>query len=127
MEVAQIVVKPVVSQAEKQKVIDKLKEIKKEVMEGSSFFSRAILYSEDPGSKSNGGYYKMTKKTQFVKEFKDVAFSLQEGEICRALRNGIRLSYHLFRESQRPGIRCASYSNVSKSNPGIFSGSQNQN
>ncbi|WP_313804469.1 peptidylprolyl isomerase [Flavobacterium sp.] len=81
MEVAQIVVKPAVSDVEKQKVIDKLKEIKKEVQEGSSFFSRAILYSEDPGSKSNGGYYKMTKKTQFVKEFKDVAFSLQEGEI----------------------------------------------
>jgi len=81
MEVAQIVVKPVISQAEKQKVIDKLKELKKEVQEGSSFFSRAVLYSEDPGSKSNGGYYKLTKKTQFVKEFKDVAFSLQEGEI----------------------------------------------
>lgn len=81
MEVAQIVVKPVVSQADKQKVIDKLKELKKEVQEGSSFFSRAVLYSEDPGSKSNGGYYKLTKKTQFVKEFKDVAFSLQEGEI----------------------------------------------
>lgn len=81
MEVAQIVVKPVISQAEKQKVIDKLKALKKEVQEGSSFFSRAVLYSEDPGSKSNGGYYKLTKKTQFVKEFKDVAFSLQEGEI----------------------------------------------
>lgn len=93
MEVAQIVVKPVVSQAEKQKVIDKLKEIKKEVMEGSSFFSRAILYSEDPGSKSNGGYYKMTKKTQFVKEFKDVAFSLQEGEISEPFET--EYGYHI--------------------------------
>lgn len=81
MEVAQIVVKPVITQAQKQKTIDKLKELKKEVQEGSSFFSRAVLYSEDPGSKSNGGYYKLTKKTQFVKEFKDVAFSMQEGEI----------------------------------------------
>ena len=81
MEVAQIVVKPVVSQEAKQKVIDQLKAIKKEVQEGSSFFGKAVLYSEDKGSSSNGGYYKMDRKTQFVKEFKDVAFSLKEGEI----------------------------------------------
>jgi peptidyl-prolyl cis-trans isomerase SurA len=81
MEVAQIVVKPVVSQEAKQKVIDQLKAIKKEVQEGASFFGKAVLYSEDKGSSSNGGFYKMDRKTQFVKEFKDVAFSLKEGEI----------------------------------------------
>lgn len=81
MEVAQIVVKPVVSKAEKQKVIDRLKEFKKEVEDGASFATKAVLYSQDPGSSSNGGYYKMTRKTPFVKEFKEVAFSLQEGEI----------------------------------------------
>ena len=82
MEVAQIVVTPKVSDAEKQKVIDKLKEFKKEVQEGgSSFATKAVLYSQDPGSRATGGYYKMNRKTQFVKEFKEVAFSLAEGEI----------------------------------------------
>ena len=82
MEVAQIVVIPKVSEAEKQKVIDKLNEFKKEVQAGeSSFATKAVLYSQDPGSRATGGYYKMNKKTQFVKEFKEVAFSLQEGEI----------------------------------------------
>lgn len=81
MEVAQIVVTPKVSAEEKQKVIDKLKEFKKDVQEGSSFSTKAVLYSQDPGSSSNGGFYKMNKKTPFVKEFKDVAFSLSEGEI----------------------------------------------
>jgi len=82
MEVAQIIVTPKVSDAEKQKVIDKLKEFKKEVQEGgSSFATKAVLYSQDPGSRATGGYYKMNRKTQFVKEFKEVAFSLAEGEI----------------------------------------------
>ncbi len=54
---------------------------KKDVEEGSSFSTKAVLYSKDPGSASNGGFYKMNRKTAFVKEFKDVAFSLQEGEI----------------------------------------------
>ncbi len=82
MEVAQIVVTPKVSDAEKQKVIDKLNEFKKEIQEGgSSFATKAVLYSQDPGSRATGGYYKMNRKTPFVKEFKEVAFSLAEGEI----------------------------------------------
>jgi peptidyl-prolyl cis-trans isomerase SurA len=81
LEVAQIVVKPKVTDADKQKVIDKLNGFRKECLEGSSFATKAVLYSEDPGSSKNGGYYKMTRKTPFVKEFKDVAFSLAEGEI----------------------------------------------
>jgi len=81
LEVAQIVVTPKVSEEEKQKVIDKLNEFKKEIQEGSSFSTKAVLYSQDPGSRATGGFYKMNRKTPFVKEFKDVAFSLAEGEI----------------------------------------------
>ncbi len=82
MEVAQIVIFPKVTEAEKQKVIDKLNQFKKEILAGeSSFATKAVLYTQDPGSRPNGGYYKMNKKTPFVKEFKEVAFSLQEGEI----------------------------------------------
>lgn len=81
VEIAQIVITPKVSEEEKQAVISRLKEIKAEVMNGASFTTKAVLYTEDPGSRSSGGFYKINKKTPFVKEFKDVAFSLQEGEI----------------------------------------------
>ncbi len=93
MEVSQIVVTPKVSDADKQKVIDKLKEFKKEVQEGGSFATKAVLYSQDPGSKSNGGYYKMNRRTPFVKEFKDVAFSLAEGEISEPFETDF--GYHI--------------------------------
>lgn len=94
MEVAQIVVTPKVSEAEKQKVIDKLNEFKKEIQEGgSSFATKAVLYSQDPGSRATGGYYKMNKKTPFVKEFKDVAFSLAEGEISAPFETDF--GYHI--------------------------------
>ena len=81
MEVAQIVITPKISEEEKQRVISRLKEIKAEVIAGSSFKTRAVIYSDDRGSASSGGFYKINRKTQFVKEFKDVAFSLGEGEI----------------------------------------------
>ncbi|MFG4002908.1 peptidylprolyl isomerase [Flavobacterium aquidurense] len=93
MEVAQIVVEPKVSKDDKQKVIDRLNAIRKDVLEGSSFATKAVLYSLDPGSAPNGGYYKMTRKTPFVKEFKDVAFSLGEGEISEPFET--TFGYHI--------------------------------
>lgn len=82
LEIAQIVKQPQAPEEEKLKVINQLKEIKQDVEENDASFNvKAILYSQDPGSKSRGGLYTMTKETQFVKEFKDVAFSLREGEI----------------------------------------------
>ncbi|TDQ30871.1 peptidylprolyl isomerase [Zeaxanthinibacter enoshimensis] len=82
LEIAQIVKEPEIPEEEKQKVIDKLNEIKADVEDNDASFSvKAILYSQDPGSKSKGGFYSMTRQTPFVKEFKDVAFSLREGEI----------------------------------------------
>jgi peptidyl-prolyl cis-trans isomerase SurA len=58
MEVAQIVITPKISEAEKQKVKDKLNEFKKDIEAGSSFATKAVLYSKDPGSATNGGFIK---------------------------------------------------------------------
>ncbi|SHM86119.1 peptidylprolyl isomerase [Flavobacterium chilense] len=93
MEVAQIVVEPKVSKEDEQKVIDRLNAIRKDVLEGSSFATKAVLYSQDPGSSPNGGFYKMTRKTPFVKEFKDVAFSLGEGEVSEPFKT--TFGYHI--------------------------------
>ncbi len=82
MEIAQIVKEPKPTDVEKQKVIDQLNAIKEDVEDNDASFNvKAILYSEDPGSKSKGGFYSITKDTGFDKTFKDVAFSLKEGEI----------------------------------------------
>ncbi|SMC79000.1 peptidylprolyl isomerase [Cellulophaga tyrosinoxydans] len=83
LEIAQIVKKPEAPEEEKQKVLDRLNKIREDVLErGSSFAVKAILYTEDPGSKQNGGLYTgITKQTGFAKEFKDMAFSLNVGEV----------------------------------------------
>ena len=93
VEISQILFKPKVSKEAEQEVIDRLKQLRQEVLDGGSFFSKAVLYTEDPGSRSNGGYYKMNKKTPFVKEFKDVAFSLKEGEISMPFKTDF--GYHI--------------------------------
>ncbi|WP_234414655.1 peptidylprolyl isomerase [Muricauda brasiliensis] len=94
LEIAQIVKQPEAPEEEKQKVINQLKEIRQDVLENDASFNvKAILYSQDPGSKSKGGFYSMTKETPFVKEFKDVAFSLREGEISQPFETSF--GYHI--------------------------------
>ena len=83
LEISQIVMEPKVSQSEKERIINQLKSFKVDVEErGMSFSSKAVLYSQDPGSRSNGGKYTLhRKKPRMVKEFRDIAFSMQEGQI----------------------------------------------
>ncbi|MDO6810538.1 peptidylprolyl isomerase [Zobellia galactanivorans] len=94
MEIAQIVKAPKPTEEEIQNVIDKLNEIKADVEDNDASFSvKAILYSQDPGSQKKGGFYSITKDTGFDKTFKDVAFSLREGEVSEPFET--QFGYHI--------------------------------
>lgn len=88
IELAQIVIEPEITAEETQQVIEKLKDFKNDVEEkGLSFASKAILYSQDPGSRSTGGKYTLhRKRPRMVKEFRDVAFGLEEGQISQPFK-----------------------------------------
>lgn len=83
VELAQIIIKPKVGEKERQAVIDRLNEYRDDVLAGGSFATKAVLYSEDRGSRSQGGKITLSRQDNFVKEFKDAAFSLQEGEVSK--------------------------------------------
>ena len=88
LEISQIVIEPQVSKEEKKRIIDQLRSFKADVEEkGLSFASKAILYSQDPGSRAKGGKYTLhRKKPRMVKEFRDIAFSMQEGQISEPFK-----------------------------------------
>lgn len=88
LEVAQIVMEPKVSPEEEKRLIERLESMRNDVLEnGSSFASKAILYSQDPGSRSRGGRYTLDRKRpQMVKEFREQAYRLQEGEISQPFK-----------------------------------------
>ncbi len=82
MEISQIIKQPKATEIEKQKVIDKLNAIKADVEDNDAKFGvKAILYSQGPSKSSGGLLGSITKESGFDKTFKDVVFSLQEGEI----------------------------------------------
>ncbi|MFT6933655.1 MAG: peptidyl-prolyl cis-trans isomerase SurA [Maribacter sp.] len=94
LEIAQIVKTPKPSEEENQKVVDKLNKIKADIEDNDASFNvKAILYSQDPGSKSKGGFYSITKETGFDKTFKDVAFSLREGQVSEPFKTPF--GYHI--------------------------------
>jgi len=101
VEYAEIVLYPKVSDAAKQDAIDKLKEIKGRIENGSSFSTMAVLYSEDPGSSRNGGEYKGIKRGQFVKEFEAVAFNLALNEISDPFKT--EYGYHIVQVQRKIG------------------------
>lgn len=95
LRVAQIVVIPETTQEEIDKVTKRLREFRADVLDnGASFTTKAVLYSEDPGSKRTGGKYTLNKKRpMMVKEFREAAFSLEEGEISEPFKTDF--GYHI--------------------------------
>ena len=93
VELAQIVIEPKVSKEALTETIERLNTLRERILNGSSFSSMAILYSEDPGSNRNGGEYKGLKRGQFVKEFEAVAFNLRPGEVSKPFKTDY--GYHI--------------------------------
>ncbi len=95
MRVAQIVVIPETTKVEVDKVINRLNEFRADVVDnGASFTTKAVLYTEDPGSKRTGGKYTLNRKRPVMaKEFREVAFSLQEGEVSKPFKTDF--GYHI--------------------------------
>jgi len=96
VEVAQIVVEPEITKDAKQTAIDRLNQMREDIINnGVSFATKAGLYSED-GSKTRGGLIEGVKRnSQYVKEFKDQAFSLLEGEISEPFET--QFGYHILK------------------------------
>ncbi|WP_438961928.1 peptidylprolyl isomerase [Nonlabens sp.] len=82
VEIAQIVVKPKPSEDAVAEVVNKLNEYRTDVLEnGASFAAKAALFSEDIATERQGGVISLKRGDSFVKEFKEAAFSLTEGEV----------------------------------------------
>ncbi|MDQ1095318.1 MULTISPECIES: peptidylprolyl isomerase [Chryseobacterium] len=97
----QIMMFPKLTEAHKQELIDKLKKIKQDIQGGETFESQARIYSEDPGSASNGGLMKNISKGQMVKPFEAAALNLQEGEISDPVES--EFGYHIIQLVKKSG------------------------
>lgn len=81
VEIEQIVRIPPISMEQKVAVKEKLRDLRRRVLDGENFATLAILYSEDPGSAAKGGELGFYGRGELYPEFEAVAFKLKDGEV----------------------------------------------
>jgi len=100
-EIQQIVLKPTVSDAEKERLRDRLREFRDQILNGEKTFNTlAVLYSED-GSSSRGGELGYMSKTEMVPEFAEAAFNLKPGKISKIVET--EFGFHIIQLIDRQG------------------------
>ena len=98
---SKIVMFPKLTDAHKQEIIDKLKKIKQDILNGESFENKARIYSDDPGSAANGGLYTNIGRGKMVKIFEATALNLQEGEISDPVES--EFGFHIIQLVKKSG------------------------
>lgn len=93
IQIAQLVLNAEAAPKEIERILNKLNQLKKEIEEGSSFKMKAIINSNDPGVTDNGGRYSIDKNSQFIKEFKETAFSLDVNQVSEPFKS--QFGYHI--------------------------------
>ena len=87
------------SKSEKEKIRKKAEEILARARKGEDFAKLAREYSDDPGSRNNGGLYKDFARGQMVKPFENAAFNLPVGSISDLVKT--RYGYHIIKVIKR--------------------------
>ena len=101
VEVAQIIVKPEISEEQKDKLRNKLNSFRERVYKGEDFKMLATLYSDDPGSATRGGELGFVNRGDLVPEFERAAFRLKEGEISEVVES--QFGFHIVQLIERRG------------------------
>lgn len=105
-EVAEIVIKPEVSDAERERVRFELSQLRERIVKGERFEMLATLYSEDPGSAKKGGELGFFTRGDMVSEFEAAAFALKPGEVSPIIETSF--GFHILQLIERRGnnINC---------------------
>lgn len=114
VKVRHILIKPanMKDEALKAEAKTKLEGILAQVNSGGDFATLAKEYTDDPGSRGNGGFYDYFKRGMMVKPFEDTAFGLKKGEVSGIVET--QYGYHIIKNEGRRGGLDTSFEAISK-------------
>lgn len=103
LEIGQIIVYPKANKDIDEYVVNQLTDMKKQVEAGKKKFADlAKIYSQDPGSRDNGGQYNINRNDKFWDPaFLSGAFKLKEGQISPVIRS--KFGLHIIQMVSRAG------------------------
>ncbi|WP_372644254.1 peptidylprolyl isomerase, partial [Ancylomarina sp.] len=103
LQIQQISKSPKITDAEKDRIREKLRIFRDRIMKGESFATLAVLYSEDKGSAQRGGELGYTPRANLVPEFANEAFNLKAGKISKIVES--EYGFHIIQLIDRKGDR----------------------
>lgn len=99
--VEHIVIDPIMNENEKTLTKNRLNEIRDRIINGENFGTLAYLYSEDPGSARKNGELGFMERKDLVKEFAEVAFSIEPGQVSEVFET--QFGFHILQLIERRG------------------------
>ena len=101
VEIAQIVLQPKVSKEAKEIAYEKISELRERIVNGESFNTLALIYSDDKGSATNGGDLGFFTRGDMVPEFEATAFRLRPDSVSKIIET--KFGYHILKLVDRKG------------------------
>jgi peptidyl-prolyl cis-trans isomerase SurA len=102
IELGQIVIDPPANEELDREAKKSAEELHQRITEkGESFEMLAGIYSQDPGSRDNGGDLGVVSRTDLVPAFSSAAFKLKDGEISNVVKT--QYGYHIIQMMKRMG------------------------
>jgi peptidyl-prolyl cis-trans isomerase SurA len=103
VEVAQLLIEPPFSPEAKDFAREQLEMLRSRILNGENFEKLARTYSQDPGSKDNGGLLPEFGRGEMVGEFERMAFKLKNDSLSRVFESPF--GFHLMKVIKRKGER----------------------
>ncbi|MCI0522380.1 MAG: peptidylprolyl isomerase [Bacteroidales bacterium] len=101
VELSIITVEPPDIEDSKAEVRQRLLEIRSRVVNGESFRTLAVLYSEDPGSAPNGGEIGFMTRGELAKPYAEAAWSLKKDAVSKIVET--EFGFHIIQMIDRKG------------------------
>lgn len=102
-ELSQIILPARPGKAAYKQAYDKISDVLLRLSQGHSFPELAREYSDDPASKSLGGDLGFVRRGEFVQQYEEVAFSMQEGQTSEIVET--EFGYHIIQLLEKQGER----------------------
>ncbi len=100
-ELSQIIIKPKVSDKQRQEIKTSLNKLRERVYNGESFNVLATLYSDDEASSTRGGELGFVNRGDLLPNFERAAFRLKEGEVSQIVET--KYGFHIIKLIERRG------------------------
>jgi peptidyl-prolyl cis-trans isomerase SurA len=96
-----ITIEPPDMDASKAEVRQRLLDLRSRIINGESFSTLAILYSEDPGSAPRGGELGFNTRGELAKPYAEAAWSLKQGAVSKIVES--EFGFHIIQLVERKG------------------------